>query len=1312
YINGENVATKFAMVQPVTDGPGIVSTKAGEGFVGLIDDIRIWDVVREQTAIYDNMKTMLYGDEAGLVAYYRFDDVDSAGRLAIDAYSRFLKHAADSQLAHGGDWLNGWTNAAVLVGDTITVEAVAADDNPFGEDADSNNNHISDRWERKYFGDLLAQGAEFGDTDGDGLNELYEYLASTNPLIKSTDGVNFDSEADFDADGLTNYEEQLRGLHPGNPDSDDDGLGDGRELGKDLPLGTDQVGDFATLIGNPADSRSPVRNDNWGIDLAPGRTVTYTPASSDDDALNMTGSFTVEFWMMASTAGTILEKKTALGGLSQYKLVLNADGTLTFVAGTASIKSLEAITMGTWVHVSAVYAMTGTNTALLSVRWASADETGTRFDEHLTASTTPVAATLPGSMGTDLVLGGASSFTGVLDDLRLWNLARAEDDVIALRDATLLPAVINAAGTQLVLYSSFDDKGVARSVKGTAVLGTGTAENHVETISYMPGFTLPLLERAGVLANGAAWIVVDRKRLEADENENGIPDSWEYQYFGELLAPGAELGDTDEDGLNELYEYLCSTNPLVAKTNGVDYDSDLDLDGDYLVNYDEQLRGLDPRNPDSDDDGYGDYYEIFTLETDPRSSRSPDKKDLFPNGQSMSFPTAAAKVSYSPESMLNDPLAMTGSFTVEFWLKATGTGKVLEKLGKLASQPDYRITIELDKKVMFRVGSDFVKSAETLTLGSWVHVAAVYDVATGELRLRLGLPETDGTVAEKVTAKAIAGTLQASAGTNLVIGNGFTGEMDELRVWTRVRTPDQIIANRDAELDAVAANTETVTTNTGTAQAPVWVTTTSYVHNLALYSTFNDGYAVLVGADNATAGTQTAENFAETISYIDGFLLPNLDRAGVLNGAVFVPCDRQSREVDSNANQIPDWWEYLHFTELLAANAQYGDTDEDGLNELYEFLSGTNPLLVKTDGITNDGEADFDGDGLTNYEEQLRGLNPGNPDSDDDGLCDGRELGRNPALADDQAIDFAALIGNPADSRSPARLANWGMELPAGQSVTYSPASASDDALNMTGSFTVEFWMQATAAGTVLEKKAVLGGLSQYRVSVDASGYLVFVAGTATIKSIEPISMDGNTWVHVAAVYSVSGTNSVAMSLRHAVVDATETRFEEYVTTSTYAISALLPDSAGTSVVLGGTSGFAGVVDDLRVWNVARSEAEIIALRDATLLPAVVNADSTQLVLYSSFDDKGVARTANGVAVLGTGTAENHVATISLMPGFTLPNLERAGVLSAGADWIVVDRVRIEADQNENGIPDSWEYQYFGDLLADGAEFGDVDDDG
>jgi hypothetical protein len=128
---------------------------------------------------------------------------------------------------------------------------------------------------------------------------------------------------------------------------------------------------------------------------------------------------------------------------------------------------------------------------------------------------------------------------------------------------------------------------------------------------------------------------------------------------------------------------------------------------------------------------------------------------------------------------------------------------------------------------------------------------------------------------------------------------------------------------------------------------------------------------------------------------------------------------------DRNHDRLPDTWERRHHLSLRVNQAKR-DQDRDGLNNLNEFRSGTDPRDADTDndgiddanedrdhdGVDNgneqdehtnpavrdtnhngraDGREDADHDGLNNKGEDVTGNNPENRDTDGDGIPDGRE---------------------------------------------------------------------------------------------------------------------------------------------------------------------------------------------------------------------------------------------------------------------------------------------------------------------------------
>ena len=82
---------------------------------------------------------------------------------------------------------------------------------------------------------------------------------------------------------------------------------------------------------------------------------------------------------------------------------------------------------------------------------------------------------------------------------------------------------------------------------------------------------------------------------------------------------------------------------------------------------------------------------------------------------------------------------------------------------------------------------------------------------------------------------------------------------------------------------------------------------------------------------------------------------------------------------DRNADRIPDRWERRYRLSLRVKQTRR-DQDHDGLNNLGEFRSKTNPR-----------DRDSDNDGIRDGAERRFGLSPRDDDSDGDGVEDGDE---------------------------------------------------------------------------------------------------------------------------------------------------------------------------------------------------------------------------------------------------------------------------------------------------------------------------------
>lgn len=486
---------------------------------------------------------------------------------------------------------------------------------------DSDNDGMPDDWE-------LANGLNPNnpfdatlDPDNDHLNNRGEYENRCNPNL-----------ADTDTDTLVDGWEVTYGF---NPNSSTGGLAASSSLGAFGISGGSKnvsvVGNYAyvaagsagLVIVNISSPESPVLAGSYTAKTANDVTVSngyaYVASGGNTDRTNGLLVLNVSNPALPTRSGFLKTAGTARGVAVQGSYAYLADGS----------NELVVINVSNPASPSQAGKVSGTirNFADVFVSGSSAyvamNEDVKRFNVSNPASPALNSAASGGFVKQDVF--------GVHGNGAVLAVAVGTNGVSLLNpntaDGVVMPKLISGAGL-------YDTDGTASGVfvSGNYVYVADGANGLVVLDITNPSAPAQVVQIAtaglanGVFVSGDKVYVATSTGLEVlsilpDTDADGLPNSWEMTWFGNLLQNGTN--DFDHDEISNWGEYLAGLNPtnadqdadgLIDGTQEVRiYNTDprmADTDGDGLTDGDEVSRGTDPVLKDTDGDGMNDGWEV------------------------------------------------------------------------------------------------------------------------------------------------------------------------------------------------------------------------------------------------------------------------------------------------------------------------------------------------------------------------------------------------------------------------------------------------------------------------------------------------------------------------------------------------------------------------------------------------------------------------------------------------------------------------------------------------------------------------------
>jgi hypothetical protein len=563
---------------------------------------------------------------------------------------------------------------------------------------------------------------------------------------------------------------------------------------------------------------------------------------------------------------------------------------------------------------------------------------------------------------------------------------------------------------------------------------------------------------------------------------------------------------------------------------------------------------------------------------------------------------------------------LTGAFSLEAWIKVAAFDKTWQTIiGKGDNSwrlHRYNNTNHIGFGTSGLSNID-LEGTSNVNDGQWHHIAAVY---TGSKKLLY----VDGNLDASAD---VTGTLSASfydiaIGENLqALGRSFNGSINEIRIWNAAKSQAQVLAGKDViipftsegllayyRFDEGAGTTAAdLTVNGRTAtliNGPGWVSfPATPVQNAINYAW--------------TPAGQTASSI--TVSTTGTYTATAID-------ALF-GCSATATQVVT-VNPLPNISVLLQPAATICAGTPITLSASGAVS--YKWSGGITNGMPFTPGATNTYTVTATGaNGCNTLASRTITVNPlPNPVITPNGplaFCRGNSVN---LVASNASAPGHALQFDGTDDY--VELYNSGyLDISTGE--PYDLESYFGGYLYYTHEFTIETWIRVATFDK--DWQAIIGkGDGSWRLSrAGNTNYIGFgTSGMSNVNLQGTTNVNDGQWHHIAAVYDGYQKLLYVDGKLDAVADA-----YGVMSYSFYDIV------IGENQQVPGRY-FNGSIDEVRIWNVARTQAEIQAGRNTIIAP-----DTYGLVTYYRFDEGAGASVADLTGKGHTGTLENGPGWVS-----------------------------------------------------------------